>query len=67
MIHSKLPKAFRIKVTKYLSYVLSNKKDYKLDEDDVLEMLNDNLRLEMLVHLNGKMLHDTPIFTNFDL
>jgi hypothetical protein len=30
-------------------------------------MLNDNLRLEMLVQMNGKMLHDTPIFTNFDL
>lgn len=30
-------------------------------------MLNENLKLQMVVHLNGKMLHDTPIFQNFDL
>ena len=30
-------------------------------------MLNENLKLEMIVHLNGKMLHDTPLFQNFDI
>ena len=33
----------------------------------MLDMLNENLKLEMIVHLNGKMLHDTPLFQNFDL
>jgi hypothetical protein len=33
----------------------------------VLEMLNENLKLEMTVHLNGKMLKDTLIFKNFDI
>lgn len=30
-------------------------------------MLNENLKLEMIVHLNGKMLHDNPLFQNFDI
>ena len=30
-------------------------------------MLNENLRLEATVHLNGKILHDTPIFKIFDI
>lgn len=30
-------------------------------------MLNENLRLEMIVHLNGKMLHSTGIFKSFDI
>jgi len=30
-------------------------------------MLNENLRLEMIVHLNGKVLHSTSIFKSFDI
>lgn len=30
-------------------------------------MLTENLRLELIVHLNGKMLHETIIFKNFDV
>ena len=30
-------------------------------------MLSENLRLELVVNLNGKMLHNTPIFKHFDI
>lgn len=30
-------------------------------------MLSEGLRLELTVHLNGKMLHSTPIFRYFDI
>ena len=30
-------------------------------------MLNENLKLELIVHLNGKMLHDTILFSHFDM
>ena len=33
----------------------------------MLELLNDNLRMELIVHLNGKMLHDSPLFRFFSL
>ena len=30
-------------------------------------MLSEGLKLELIIHLNGRMLHNTPIFKNFDL
>ena len=30
-------------------------------------MLNDNLRMETTIHLNGKLLNDTPLFKSFSL
>lgn len=53
MVDTGLPRDFRWKVQSYLGYVLENKKIYKLEEEDVLSMLNDNLKIELLVHMNG--------------
>lgn len=47
--------------------MVENKKLFKLDEDEVLDLLNEGLKLELIMHLNGKMLHNTIIFKNFDL
>ena len=33
----------------------------------MLDLLNDNLRFELIVHLNGKMLHDSSLFRFFSL
>jgi hypothetical protein len=30
-------------------------------------MLNENLKLELMVHFNGRMLHDTNIFASFEI
>lgn len=30
-------------------------------------MLNENLKVELIVHLNGKMLHSTTVFKSFDI
>lgn len=38
-----------------------------MEEDEVLDMLNDNLRIELIVHLNGKMLHDNTLFRFYNL
>jgi hypothetical protein len=32
-----------------------------------MDMLSDNLKIELIVHLNGKMLHDSPLFKFFTL
>ena len=32
-----------------------------------MEMLNENLKVELIVHLNGKMLHDSPLFKYYSL
>jgi hypothetical protein len=52
---------------KYLYNLMENKKSYKLEEEEVLEMLNENLQLELIVHLNGKMLHETIVFSHFEM
>jgi len=67
MIHHKLPTDFRIKVRRYLNYLYDSKKEFKLEEQDVLDMLNDNLKLETTIHLNGKLLNETPIFKSFEV
>jgi hypothetical protein len=67
MIHHKLPTEFRIKVRHYMNYLYDSKKLDKLEEEDVMEMLNENLRFETTVHLNGKLLNETPLFKSFDV
>ena len=32
-----------------------------------MELLNENLQIELIVHLNGKMLHDSTLFRFFSL
>ena len=33
-----------------------------MEEDEILEMLSENLKLELIANLNGKMLHNTIVF-----
>lgn len=42
------------------------KKQYTLSEIEVLNMLNENLKDQVKVHLNGRMLKNTRIFGIFD-
>jgi len=60
-----LPKNFRNKVKRYLEYLIDYKKQYKIEEEDVLGMLSDNLRVQLTVHLNAKMLHNTASFHEY--
>ena len=52
---------------RYFKYIIENKIQYKLEEEEVMDMLNDNLKIELIVHLNGKMLHESPLFRFFSL
>ena len=55
------------KVNIIIKSLKDNKKAFKLEVDDVLEMLNDNLRYELKVALNAKMLNSTNIFKIFGI
>lgn len=67
MIYNKLPKEFRVKVKRYLDYLTEYKKQYKLEEEDVIVMLSESLKLQLIIHLNGRMLHSTTIFKHYDV
>jgi len=65
LIHNEIPNEIRHKIMSYLDYLAEYKKKYKLEEKDVLEMLNDNLKKQVIAFLNGNMLMDCPLFTKF--
>ena len=67
MIYHNIPSDFRIKVKRHLDYLVEYKKQYKLEEEEVFSMLNENLIFELIINLNGKMLHSTPLFHHFDI
>ena len=66
LMHKQIPKYLRLKVRRYLEYMFEYKKQYKLSEIEVLQMLNENLKDQVIVHLNGRMLKNTRIFSKFD-
>ena len=66
LMHKQIPKYLRLKVRRYLEYMFEYKKQYKLSEVEVLNMLNENLKDQVIVHLNGRMLKNTRIFGDFD-
>jgi len=45
MVQQHLPKEFRRKVKRYFDYLAEYKRQYKIEEEDVLDMLSENLRL----------------------
>lgn len=51
----------------YLDDLIDHKKSYKLEENEVLMMLNDNLRNQCIVFLNGLMLKKSPCFEKFKM
>ena len=67
MKYKKIPSEFRGKVRRYLHYLMNNKREFKLEEEEVLALLTESLKMDLVVHLNGKMLHDTIIFERFDI
>jgi hypothetical protein len=60
-----IPNSFRVKIKSYLEDLVDYKKQYKLEENEVLAMLNDNLRKQVIAFLNGNMLTNCPVFTGF--
>lgn len=57
MMANKIPKGLRLKVRHYLDYLVEYKSQFKLEEEEVVAMLSENLRHELTIHLNGAMLH----------
>ena len=58
-----LNKNVRTKVRRYLEHVLENKREQKIEESEVLELLNKNLKEEIMMHLNGLLLKNGTFST----
>jgi hypothetical protein len=51
-----VPEPLRLKVRRYLEYNLEQKKIFKIEESELLQLLNENLRSKITVYLHGKLL-----------
>jgi CRP-like cAMP-binding protein len=58
-----LSNTVRTKVRRYLEHVLENKREQKIDESEILSLLNKNLKEEVIMHLNGLLLKNGTFAT----
>ena len=62
-----IPISLRQQVKRYLEYNWELKKLYKIEETELLTLLNDNLRGKLIVYFNGKILQSIDVFGNFPI
>lgn len=62
-----IPKELRNKIRRFLDYNFEMKKDIKIEEHEVMELLNDDLKGKITVYLNGKILKSVDVFSEFPL
>jgi hypothetical protein len=67
LIRKEIPKDLRLKIRRYLEYVLNSKKTLKVDQDEVFSVLNKNLEIKMRAFLNGRILKNIIVFKNFEI
>ncbi|CDW81481.1 UNKNOWN [Stylonychia lemnae] len=67
MLSKQVPGDLRMRIRRYLEYVWESKKEIKIDEKEVMAMLNQNLREKITVYLNGRILQKMIFFEPFGL
>lgn len=67
LIRKEIPKDLRLKIRRYLEYVLNSKKTVKVDQEEVFSVLNKNLEIKMRAFLNGRILKNITVFKNFEI
>lgn len=53
-----IPKELRDKINRYLDYNWETKKKIKIEEDELMELLNKDLKDQIKSHLTGRILLD---------
>lgn len=56
LLTKKIPSELRLRIRRYLEYMWESKKIIKIDEKEVMAMLNESLREKITVYLNGRIL-----------
>ena len=67
MIEKQIPLELRSKVRRYLDYMFESMKEVKVDETQVLCLLNENLRDKIKIHLRGRILKSIDFIEDFGL
>lgn len=61
LLEKDIPATLRQQVKRYLEYNWELKKLYKIEETELLTMLNDNLRGKIIVYFNGRILQSIEV------
>lgn len=64
---SKAPTELLIKVKRFLDYSFESKREVKIEESEVFDLLNDDLRSTLTLYSNGRILKTVSVFTKFPL
>ena len=67
MSNKGLPKDLRSKIRRYLEYNWEYKKMIKIEDEEVMYLLNDDLKRKITVYLNGRLLSKIEIINDFSL
>lgn len=67
LVQKQIPFELRLRIRRYLEYMWEMKKQIKIDEKEVMAMLNESLREKITVYLNGRILQRMTYFTSFGL
>ena len=67
MADKNMPRDLRLKVRRYMDYIYENKKQVKVDENEVFHMLNENLKDKINMHIRGVVLNKIKFFEPFGI
>ena len=67
LMKHEIPNDLRLKIMSYLDYMCEYKKKSKLDENEVLEMLNETLRDDVIAFINGNTINQSGVFQAFNV
>ena len=56
----------RLKIRRYLEYVLNKKVNEKVKEEEVFEILNKNLEIKMRSLINARILQNIKVLKHFE-
>lgn len=67
MAQKEMPADLKLKVRRYLDYVFESIKEIKVDDNQVLTLLNENLREKIVMHLRGRIFKTVFFIEDFGL
>lgn len=67
LLYHKIPASLRSRIMSYLEFMIEDKRKHKLNESQVLDLLNENLREQVIAYLNGRILNSCKSFMMFDM
>ena len=53
----------RIKIKRYLDYNFELKKDLEIEESELMDLLNDDMRNTITIYINGKILKSVDVLS----